>query len=55
MCLSENELVSRIFKELLCINKKNTKILKKGKDIKERNTTSQKKMFDIINPMEMQI
>lgn len=36
MCLSENELVSRIFKELLCINERNIKILKKkAKILKE--------------------
>lgn len=37
ICISENQLVFRIFKELICINKKNTEIFKVGKTIKNRN------------------
>ena len=37
ICISENQLVSRIFKELICIKKKNTKIFKVGETIKNRN------------------
>lgn len=58
--ISENQLVTRIFKELICINKKNTKIFKVGKTIKNRNKLhkrrytngqcTQEKILNTINP-----